>query len=107
MVWAVLDDRLPSDAARLDKQLMSRGLSPHPSLLLALEGKTEMLIMPRVMAEFFGAPVPDRLVECVFMDTVTPGSGSAGPTCTRSSVRPGPRRLRDTRAATNSPPGRG
>ena len=51
MAWAVLDDRLPSDAAHLDKQLMSRGLSPHPSLLLALEGKTEMLIMPRVMAE--------------------------------------------------------
>ncbi len=70
MAWAILDDRLPSDAAGLEKQLMSRGLSPHPSLLLALEGKTEMNLMPRVMEEIFGAPVPERLVECVLMDTV-------------------------------------
>ena len=70
MAWAILDDRLPADATGLDRQLMSRGLSPHPSLLLALEGKTEMLLMPRVMAEIYGGPVPNRLVEPVFMDTV-------------------------------------
>jgi hypothetical protein len=70
IAWAVLDERLPADAAALDGQLMSRGLSPHPSLLLALEGKTEMRLMPQVMAEIYGGPVPDRLVQCVFMDTV-------------------------------------
>lgn len=70
MAWAILDERLPANASGLDRQLMSRGLSPHPSLLLALEGKTEMMLMPRVMAQIFGAPVPDRLVELVFMDTV-------------------------------------
>lgn len=70
MVRATLDDRLQPDRASLDEALTSRGLSPQPSLLLALEGKTEMLLMPRVLRELYGGEVPPTLVEFVHMDTV-------------------------------------
>ena len=70
MFRATLDDRLLPDRASLDEALTSRGLSPQPSLLLALEGKTEMLLMPRVLQELYGAEVPPTLVEFVHMDTV-------------------------------------
>jgi hypothetical protein len=35
-----------------------------------LEGKTEMLLMPKVLAELYGEPVPPTLIEPVLMDTI-------------------------------------
>jgi hypothetical protein len=45
------DNRLKPQAG-LDRVLTRFGLSPHPSLVLVVEGDTEMLIMPRVMDLF-------------------------------------------------------
>ncbi len=44
-------DRL-RQRGRLDATLADFGLSPHPRLVLVLEGETEMLLFPRVMAHF-------------------------------------------------------
>jgi hypothetical protein len=46
-----LADRL-RPRGRLDSTLAQFGLSPHPRLVLVVEGETEMLILPRVMAHF-------------------------------------------------------
>jgi hypothetical protein len=46
-----LADRLHPHG-RLDATLARFGLSPHPRLVLVVEGETEMLILPRVMAHF-------------------------------------------------------
>jgi hypothetical protein len=43
--------RLRPDDSDLDSVLMDFGISPQPSLLLVLEGKTEKLIVPRVMKQ--------------------------------------------------------
>ena len=69
-VRTVLDDRLAADPGGLDVALMERGLSPHPALLLVLEGKTEVTLMPRVLEEIYGEPVPGTLIEPVLMDTI-------------------------------------
>ena len=50
--------------------LSRRGLSPHPALLLVLEGETEMLLMPRVLAELYGKPVPPALIDPVDMKSI-------------------------------------
>jgi hypothetical protein len=70
MGYVVLDDRLRSEPERLGSLLTDRGLSPTPAVLLVLEGQTETLIMPRVLAELFGGPVPPTLIELVNMMTV-------------------------------------
>jgi hypothetical protein len=70
MAWAVLDDRLGAERMDLDAALTDRGLSPHPALLLVLEGKTEMTLMPQVLAELYGGPVPPTLIECVDMASI-------------------------------------
>ena len=44
-----LKERLKSDRHDLDAVLMDFGLSPHPSLVLFLEGETEMYIVPKVI----------------------------------------------------------
>ena len=69
-VAAVLDDRLMPEPALLDAALTDRGLSPHPALLLVLEGATEMLLMPRVLAQLYGEPVPPTLIDFVDMKTI-------------------------------------
>jgi hypothetical protein len=66
----ILDGRLLPDPMRLERALADRGLSPHPALLLVLEGDTEMLLMPRVLAEIYGKPVPSTLIELVDMKTI-------------------------------------
>lgn len=45
----------------LDPVLTNLGISPHPRLLLVLEGETEMLIVPRVMAHFGIRQDPDLI----------------------------------------------
>lgn len=47
--------RLRADPAQLDAVLMDFGISPHPSLVLVLEGATEMALAPRVM-DLLGVP---------------------------------------------------
>ena len=71
MYRAILDDRLQAEPEQLEDILASRGLSPRPALLLVLEGHTEMRLMPRVLAEVYGKPVPSTLIEPVNMDTIT------------------------------------
>ena len=70
MYESALDERLQAEPERLDEILASRGLSPHPAVLLVLEGETEMLLMPRVLAEVYGKPVPSTLIELVNMKTI-------------------------------------
>ena len=70
MFRATLDDRLKPDAARIELALTSRGLYPVPAVLLVLEGKTETLLMPRVLQELFGRPVPATLVDVINMETI-------------------------------------
>jgi hypothetical protein len=71
MYRATLDDRLQAEPEQLEDVLATRGLSPRPALLLVLEGKTEMRLMPRVLAEVYGKPVPPTFIDLVNMDTVT------------------------------------
>jgi hypothetical protein len=59
-----LTERLQQDRSRLDEVLTAYGLSPYPSVVLALEGKTEMAIVPRVMREL-GIPVRDSFIRLV------------------------------------------
>ena len=66
-VWAVLDDRLRREPGRTEPALTARGLNPSPAVILVLEGETEMLLMPAVLEELHGGPVPDSLVEIVGM----------------------------------------
>lgn len=47
--WHALKERLHTDRGELDAVLMEFGLSPHPAVVLVLEGATEMKLMPRVM----------------------------------------------------------
>jgi hypothetical protein len=70
MYTATLDERLQAEPERLEDILASRGLSPRPAVLLLLEGDTEMLLMPRVLAEVYGKPVPSTLIEPVDMKTI-------------------------------------
>jgi hypothetical protein len=44
-------DRLKPERTALDGVLSDFGLSPHPGVVLVLEGDTEMVLVPRVMAE--------------------------------------------------------
>lgn len=43
------DDRLKPDPSKLNKVLMDFGLSPDPSVVLILEGDTELSLVPKVM----------------------------------------------------------
>jgi hypothetical protein len=70
MYKSTLDDRLMAEPERLEELLADRELSPRPSVLLVLEGETEMLLMPRVLAEVAGKPVPSTLIELVNMKTI-------------------------------------
>ncbi|WP_280664376.1 MULTISPECIES: hypothetical protein [unclassified Kitasatospora] len=53
--WTPLHDRLSArhdDAESLERALGSFGLSPHPRVLLLVEGETELYHIPRLLAEF-------------------------------------------------------
>lgn len=67
---AILDDRLLPEPDRLEATLTERGLSPHPLLLLIVEGATEMLLMPRVLAQVFEQTVPKTLIELLDMKSI-------------------------------------
>jgi hypothetical protein len=67
MARVELDDRLQPDHERLENELTERGLFPAPSLLLVIEGETESLLIPRVLDEVYGNPVPRSLVQIIDM----------------------------------------
>lgn len=71
MYTSALDGRLQAEPEQLENILVSQGLSPRPAVLLVLEGKTEMLLMPRVLDEVYGKPIPSTLIEPVNMETVS------------------------------------
>jgi hypothetical protein len=58
------DARLGTPTTSLDAALTELHVSPHPSLVLALEGDTEMLIMPRVM-ELLGISLDPAFIHMV------------------------------------------
>jgi hypothetical protein len=70
MYATTLDDRLVAEPERLEDLLADHGLSPRPSVLLVLEGDTEMMLMPRVLAEIYGKPVPPTIIELADMKTI-------------------------------------
>ena len=47
MYWHPLQERLGYRHRTLDEDLMGLGLSPHPRVVLAVEGDTEMTHVPR------------------------------------------------------------
>jgi hypothetical protein len=58
---AIGAQRLSTRGRDLDELLTSSGLSPHPSLVVVVEGETEMRLFPRVM-ETLGVPIKaDRI----------------------------------------------
>ena len=71
MYVTTLDDRLVTRAGTTGRSTEpDHGLSPRPSVLLVLEGDTEMMLMPRVLAQIYGKPVPPTIVELVDMKTI-------------------------------------
>jgi hypothetical protein len=48
-VWHQLDERLASDRYELEEVLTEFGLSPHPSVVLGVEGETEELTAGRII----------------------------------------------------------
>jgi hypothetical protein len=64
MVRTALGQRLTTDGTELDAVLTKYGLSPHPSLILVLEGATEMTLIPRAMAHLGFAP-GDHVIQLV------------------------------------------
>lgn len=70
MYATTLDDRLVAEPERLEDLLADHGLSPRPFVLLVLEGDTEMMLMPRVLDEICGKPVPPTIIELVDMKTI-------------------------------------
>lgn len=62
--WQPLRGRLGGADADLDAVLMDFGLSPHPTLVLVLEGQTEWELMPRVF-EHLGIPRHERFIQIV------------------------------------------
>jgi hypothetical protein len=48
-VWHPLDERLATDRNELEEVLTEFGLSPHPSVVLAVEGETEELTVGRII----------------------------------------------------------
>jgi hypothetical protein len=65
MGWHPLVERLSHRRQTLDEDLVALGISPHPRVVLALEGETEMYHAPRVQAalEFTDAPELIRLLK--------------------------------------------
>jgi antitoxin component HigA of HigAB toxin-antitoxin module len=65
MAWHPLHERLSNHPGTLDEDLIRLGLSPHPRVVLALEGETEMYHAPRVWKAlgFSDAPELMRLLK--------------------------------------------
>lgn len=62
--WHPLRERLETDRGELDAVLTDCGLSPHPALVLVLEGATAMTIIPCVM-DILGIPHGADFIELI------------------------------------------
>jgi hypothetical protein len=62
--WHPQRERLSTDRRELDQVLTDFGISPYPSLVLALESDTEMVIMPKMMASL-GIPLFPSFIRIV------------------------------------------
>ncbi|MFN8521132.1 MAG: hypothetical protein U0667_17485 [Chloroflexota bacterium] len=69
-VWHELHGRLRADRERLDVVLSDFGLSPHPAVLLVVEGETEEAMISLVMEEL-GIPRDDSYIRVVNAKTET------------------------------------
>jgi hypothetical protein len=56
-----LDDRIGRRRARLDRTLTDFGISPHPAVVLVLEGPSEMFVMKELM-DYFRVPRLDSFI---------------------------------------------
>jgi hypothetical protein len=56
-----LGDRIGRGRSRLERVLTDFGISPHPAVVLILEGPTERYVI-REMLEFFGIPILDSFI---------------------------------------------
>jgi hypothetical protein len=65
-----LGERLRPDRDDLDSVLNDYGLSPHPAVLMVVEGPTEQDLLPRVM-RLLGIPVRDSFIRIVQLGGVT------------------------------------
>ena len=62
--WSPLHDRIGGRRDDLDSVLIDYDLSPHPALLLIVEGWTELSVVPRVM-RMLSIPVRDSFIQVV------------------------------------------
>jgi hypothetical protein len=65
-----LDDRIGRRRAQLDRVLTEFGLSPHPAVILILEGPSEMYVMRELM-EYFGIPRLDSFLRLQLLGGIT------------------------------------
>ena len=61
MSWHALRERLSSRPQTLDEDLMDLGISPHPRVVLAVEGETEQAHVPRVWNELDYPDAPELM----------------------------------------------
>jgi hypothetical protein len=93
-----LRDRLRPDRSELDETLLDYGLSPHPSLVLVLEGSCEELIVPRVLRHY-DIPVRDDYIKILPLGGLT-----KNPELVARYLTPSLRRLDDRHAVFLRPP---
>lgn len=70
MAWHPLHERLSYRRDTLDQDLMRLGISPHPRVVLAIEGDTEEVHIPKVWKALGYADAPE-LVRTLKLGTVT------------------------------------
>ena len=96
----VLQGRLKPDRSELDETLLDYGLSPHPALLLVLEGSCEEAVLPRVLRHY-GIPINDDFVKILLL-----GGLKKKPELLARYLAPSLRRLDDRHAVFLRPPAR-
>ncbi|MES9541884.1 hypothetical protein [Actinomadura sp. NPDC000600] len=92
--WTPLHDRLGADHAEvrtLERALAEFGLSPHPRVILLVEGETELFHVPRLLDGLFGITQPQQV-----RVQITKGSGFSPQLIARYGITPRVgRRIRD------------
>ena len=96
----VLQGRLKPERGELDETLLDYGLSPHPALLLVLEGSCEEAILPRVLRRY-GIPLNDDFIKILLL-----GGLKKKPELLARYLAPSLRRLDDRHAVFLRPPAR-
>ncbi len=61
MAWTPLHERLSYRRRTLDEDLMDRGISPHPRVVLAIEGQTELVHVPLIWKELEYPDAPELM----------------------------------------------